>query len=166
MYTSNTEDGMCHRRRLNRAMDVCLCAEKELQVVKWHKGFILKFVLSFKQYAMSFAMCINWRQTGVTLARTFSKEAGLTSEKQIKNTSWRKQRTLNMLPQQQWHSFNIPVDAPIVELRGLIWTQAEYNMDSTFPPCNSLEQGRSVAKTKDLKQEPPFTSSSRLPDSV
>lgn len=71
-----------------------------------------------------------------------------------------------MLPQQHWHSFNIPVDAPIVELRGLIWTQAEYNMDSTFPPYDFLEQGRFVAKTKEQKQEPSLASSSRLPDSV
>lgn len=62
-------------------------------------------------------------------------------------------RTVITLPRQHWHSFNIPVDAVLVQLRGLIWTQVECNMDSTFPPCDSLAQGRFVAKTKEQKQE-------------
>lgn len=62
-------------------------------------------------------------------------------------------RTLITSPRQHGHSFNIPVDAALVQLRGLIWTQVECDMDSTFPPCDSLAQGRFVAKTKEQKQE-------------
>lgn len=62
-------------------------------------------------------------------------------------------RTLITLPRQHWHSFNAPVDAALVQLRGLIWTQVECDMDSTFPPCDPLAQGRFVAKTKEQKQE-------------